>query len=321
MKFVTMFISGGVVYYFQSRFILYKNHNCSGGEKGMKKTGNITLVLRRTILSLVLILLTSCVPLGAAAQEDKPTCVPAGSGFYNFPPSNTQGKLAKEVTDALFKKYSSNQSIAKHEAFRFLQAEIRRWSYYRDAGDGKAQVRLLVTFITPEIVQAVVLNEILSSPNPPEKSLDSYMVDGFKYIQKRNEFVFMLTFLPTTDAQNGQTFSVPPEYIRLHNTSRFDVQCTHSDDFLNGTQKFSDKNQSGFLFFPLGVNLSGKENDCLRTLDPEWDTSLMLQIDKAQVGTQAGQTVKWAIPFTSLLFTDGSLFRYCWQTNLVRVRY
>jgi hypothetical protein len=286
----------------------------------MKQIQKFLSVPGRIVLCLVLFLLAGC-GLGdiaaGATSTPQPTCSPSkGVGFYDFPPSPAQGEIAQTITKTIFDGYPDNPPAARREALRFLQAETKRWSHYRDGGENNTRVRMIITFITPELVQALVLNEALSSENPQAKSLDNYMLEGFSNFKRRNEFVFLLTFLPESTQENNPVFYVPPEKIRLHNTSSLNVPRTHSDDFLNGTLKFSDKNQSGFVFFPIGVNQSGKENDCSRVLDPEWDTSLMLEISGAKIGNQTEQTINWTIPFTSLLLPDGTIFKVDWNTEV-----
>jgi hypothetical protein len=260
-------------------------------------------------VSLGLFLITSCGEISSVTPIPKPSCLPTtGGGFYDFPPSNVQVGVAETITNQIFDLRYSNIQLARHEALRFLKIETRRWSHFRDEGENNAQVRMIITFITPELVQAAILNYVLSDPNFQTISLGNYKEESFNNLKKRNEFVFLLTFLPATD-QGDNIFSVPPERIRLHNTSKLDVPSTHSDDFLNGTLKYSEKNQSGYIFFPLGINESGKENDCSRVLDPERDTSLMLNITNATIGTRANQTISWPIPFTSLLLTESIPFQ------------
>jgi hypothetical protein len=272
-------------------------------------------VLIWMLISLELFFATSCDAMPGSTPVPKPTCLPTtGNGFYDFSLSNVEGKDAKNITYQIFSEgYSKNQLIARREALQFLKAETVRWSHFRDEGEKNAQVRMIVTFITPELLQAVILNYVLSRPDFQTINLDQYMQDNFDKLKKRNEFVFLLTFLPTPD-QGNKIFSVSPKDIRLHNTANLDVPPTHNDDFLNDALKFSEKNQSGFIFYPIGVNESGRENDCSRVLDPDWDTSLMLNITNATIGTQANQTISWPIPFASLLLTDGVSFKVDFTT-------
>lgn len=267
----------------------------------------------RSILFWILIslgLLTAgCGPALADIQTPKPNCLPAsGGGLYDFPVLNIQARDIETITNKIFYGACLNDQLkARREALRFLQIETKRWSYFQDEGENNTRVRTIITFITPELVQAVILNQVLARPNFQTINLGSYMQENFDKLKKRNELIFLLTFLPASD-QGDNSFSVPPERILLHNTSKLEVQSSHSDDFLNGTLKFSDKSQSGFIFFPLGVNESGKENDCSRVLDPERDTSLMLNITNATIGARGNQTISWHLPYTSLLLADGIPF-------------
>jgi hypothetical protein len=263
----------------------------------------------------ILLFVTSCDTMPGSTPAPKPTCLPtAGNRFYDISPSNIEGKDAEIIANQIFSEgYSKNLLIARREALRFLQVETKRWSHFKDVGEKNSQVRMIVTFITPELLRAVILNNVLSRPDFQTKDLGKNMQDNFDYLKRRNEFVFLLTFLPTPD-QGNKIFSVSPKDIRLHNTANLDVPPTHNDDFLNDSLKFSEKNQSGFIFYPIGVNASGRENDCSRVLDPDWDTSLMLNITNATIGTQANQTISWPIPFASLLLTDGVSFKVDFTT-------
>jgi hypothetical protein len=275
----------------------------------MKEIANTVSISKRIIFILVLISLTSCDAM-TVAPAAKSTCIPkTGGGFYDFPPSTPQGLEAQAITKTIFEGYSDNPQKARQEALRFLKEETRFWSYPQDSGEDTAQVRIIFTFITPELLQAIILAEALSHDPPLAQGYDSYMYAGFSNFKKRNEFVFLLTFLPEQNQQSNATFSIPPKSMKLHNTSDWDAVCTHSDDFLNGILKFSDKNQSGLVFFPIAVSKSGNEDDCSRVLDPEWDTSLMLNIANAKIGNQTEQPIQWALPFAPMVLADGTPFK------------
>jgi hypothetical protein len=217
------------------------------------------------------------------------------TGFF-YP--ELRSEEAKNVAERIYAQAPIDMAIAKREALKFLSYETERWSDVKyKSFDPQPRLRFIVSFLTPGLVRAIVLNHLLSTYNPAQvANLEAETGKSLAILDKREEFAFII-LIQAEQATTPIEFSVYPSEIQLHTTDGFQVKSTHSDDFLNLPLDTSKNLYSGLFFYPVKVSKNGI---CDLLLKPGTETSLLLKIDTAKISDQTNVMLDWVIYFPLL---------------------
>lgn len=245
-------------------------------------------------------------PVATITPTPFPTCGPTPTPiiFYSSAEGvlGSQNQLASDIAGDIYVKSlaarRANDTTAlsreKSRALQFLAYETMRWSQHVDIPEKK--VRLIVTFISPELIHAVILNHILYKDiKLTGDNLSDYTYKRLQGMDQRQEFLFLVTVqaeLPT----NGEIqIELPARNFFLKKNSDFRIPVSHTDGFFKQSIKLSSDQHAGFIYFPFGV--SEQKDTCQSTLDTSHDKYVMLVAEGAVIDKQEPQDIVWQVPF------------------------
>lgn len=251
----------------------------------------------------VALLFVGCASEPPADPQILPFCPSESSQIYTgeyYPELRSQE--AKNVADEIYSLASSDNPVGKREALKFLKYEAERWSSVQYINyDPQPRMRVIVTFLTPGLVRAIVLNHflykgILGQPD----LLEAETKKSLAILDRREEFAFIILIQPEI-ATTPVEFSLFPAEIIMHITDGSEVRSTHSDDILNSPLDTSENLYSGYFFYPVKVTRQGV---CSYLLKPGIETSLLLKIAVAKFAEQENVTLNWVVDFPLLFNLD-----------------
>lgn len=188
---------------------------------------------------------------------------------------------------------------ASYEAFQHLIKETQRWSDIEKVrfNDG-TEAEIVVTFISPELLQAVLLNNILKDgiitsdfQAEVKKILDS--------VAERGELLFMFTVTLPANHVNNHTMEIPVGSLTLNNTENAQLTPSHHDPNLG--QPINVSPAFGYVAYPQVEVLNG---ECKRALDPKYNANIVLALKNIQVDGAGSGPYSWTIPYAPLINSD-----------------
>ncbi len=241
-----------------------------------------------------------------------PTCIPTATPFKFF--SSTVGVLgsqnqeADNITGDIYVKSLAAKRIndvvgldrQKSRALQFLAYETMRWSSIQNVGEGDKQVRLVATFISPELIRAVILNHVIYKEMFEDKyisglNLSAYSDQRLRAMDERQEFLFLVTIQAEVPEGSEIQIELPATNFFLKKNTDFRVPVSHTDGFFKHSLKMSTSQHTGFLYFPFGV--SRQVNTCQQTLDMLHDKYIMLSVEGAVIDGKKYDEITWQLPF------------------------
>lgn len=241
-----------------------------------------------------------------------PTCIPTATPFKFF--SSTAGVLGSQnqeadslagqiYVSALGANSAKNITTLdsdKSRALQFLAYETMRWSSVQNIDDGDKKIRLVVTFISPELIRAVIINhaiykEMYTNEAIPGHNLSAYTNDRLQVMDERQEFLFLVTIQAEVPEGSEIQIELPATNFFLKKNTDFRVPVSHTDGFFKHSLKMSSSQHTGFLYFPFGV--SKKTDACQQTLDTLHDKYIMLSVEGAVIDGKKYDEITWQIPF------------------------
>ncbi|MGA7194974.1 MAG: hypothetical protein WBW94_15210 [Anaerolineales bacterium] len=250
----------------------------------------------------ICLFLVACAPAVAATDTPPPpTCVSPATGAIN-PYISSSDSYASFIYQQ-YKNKVINLDLAKQEAFSQLANQTKRWSDYRDLGLNETQMaRITITYVSPELIEYIVLNDILFDKDNPE-NLDDELKNQLNDLGSRNELLFFITI--TGPKYNDQaynddllTISIPFKQMRLINGSDLMVVPTHDDHVLNEPIQITQGPISGIIGYPISVAQGGS---CVWIMDPKWNTTITLDVSSITLNQTQIDTQSWSIPYASLV--------------------
>ena len=257
------------------------------------------------------ILLTACAPATPPGIPDMPPCTPTAPNvnIYKATPQSWTRVIFQLAATPLPPSTSpQDQQIqqAQNAAFDLLVNQVKRWSAIDNIVlSPTKEVRITVTLISPELIQAAYLNDILfrrmlfSDPDESAKKI----LDG---IAERDELLFLVTITTikydeTATGENLITLNFPVNEMTLTNAANLPVSPDHVDHGLGQSIRITQGPVSGYVAYPLAV-LSGDQ--CIWVLNPEFNQNINISVPSLIVNNidQGPQT--WTIKYVPLLNVD-----------------
>jgi len=258
------------------------------------------------VLFVVCFLIIGCGPEASAKTQFLAPCESVNAQIYtgNFYPE-LQSMEAINVADTIYMLAYQNLPLARSKALKFLSYETERWSDIQNFPEiTQPNVRVIVTFISPALVRAIVLNQLLAHYNPTQvASLEVATLESLTSLDRKEEFAFSF-LIQAREPTPPNNFLIPLADIQLHTTAGTQVKSSHNDDYLNLPITSSEHRYSGFFFYPARVIKNGV---CSPLLKPETETSLTLMINTAEIGSQKNVLLHWQIYLPLLAGLNGSL--------------
>ena len=190
---------------------------------------------------------------------------------------------------------------ARYAAFQQLVYETKRWSDTRTiklSDSSKAHITL--TYISPELLQAVFLNEVLENRYPTYGFQDQ-LQQALNKVAARDELLFLVTVTTTNDNANPthHTIKIPIESMFLYNAENLEISRSHGDHNLELVLDTSLVPVSGYLAYPLAL-ISASE--CKWVLDPKYNTNIVITLPFIEVDDVSNKNpIFWTIPYAPLI--------------------
>lgn len=248
--------------------------------------------------------------LSATPTPIPPTPLPAkckpAEGFYQKTSNATNHRansIAGDIYLSSLNARASNDEAwlarERSKALQLLAYETLRWSRVKDAPKDEKKLRMILTFVSPELIHAVMLNYVISNNvSVANNNFGSYVQTILQYMDSREEYVFLLTMQAELPENIGMEIEFRPKKIFLKNSEGMMAVSSRMDDVFN--QKFdmaSSKQRVGFLNFPQAVIY---ENECRLALDMMNDKKISLNMENVEIDGEKSALL-FEIPFASLL--------------------
>lgn len=269
----------------------------------MKRSRILPFILFGVLFTLFII--TSCDGLGPRL---KPTQTPApppaplkacksSETYY----SNTEGILgnmnqrASIIAGDIYIQSLNARAVndearllrEKSRALQLLAYETLRWSRVEDKQEDGKKLRIIITFISPELVHAVVLNTVISSNlTLPNNNLSEYTKSILQGMDQRREYVFLLTMQAELPKQTDMEIELRPKKILLKKMEEFQVPASQVDKIYSQAFNMASSSQrAGFIYFPQTVTY---ENECVPVLDALHDKDITVVMENVKINEQKG---------------------------------
>jgi hypothetical protein len=190
---------------------------------------------------------------------------------------------------------------ARYAAFQYLINETIRWSdvetiKFNDSSEGE----IVITFISPELLQAVFLNNTLKDLTVAS-DFQTHVLSALETVAGREELLFMITVTaPGNNTNlNNHVVKIPIGSLVLNNAENAQVSPTHNDYNLGQPINSSAEAVFGYLAYPLVRQPS--PDKCKLTLDPKFDTNIVISLPAIDVDGVVSGPYSWTIPYAALL--------------------
>ena len=209
------------------------------------------------------------------------------------------------VTSNPFIQPSDQQMLgARYEAFQLLIKQTKRWSTIETLKlDDTNEMQFIVTFISPELVQAVFLNKVLND-RFITSDFQVHLQNVLNSIATRDELLFLVTV--TATGNNNISFTpyvieIPITQMVLKNAGNLESAPVHEDHNLEQPINSSFAPVFGYIAYPFGMLSS---NGCDWILDPKYNTNIVITVPDIKKDNISSRKYTWTIPYKSLIDTE-----------------
>jgi hypothetical protein len=257
------------------------------------------------------ILLTACAPASDIPQPlpEVPSCTPSAPDpnvYRSTPPQNWEDVIMQYAATPVAPNQTPQDlqiQQAQYAALDQLTAQVKRWSSSDNIVlSTTKEIRITVTLISPALIQAVYLNQVLYSRQFYANS-NELARQALEKVAERDELLFLVTITETnydeaSVGNNSTTLNIPLTQMILINASNLSVAPDHDDHSLNEQIRISQGPVSGYIAYPFTVQ-SG--NECALVFDARFNTSITISVPHVLVnGLDQGQQT-WAIQQAPLI--------------------
>lgn len=262
----------------------------------------------------IMIGLSGCEPLPQTSEVIVPIviCTPDSPmvNVYRAAPQPWANKIFEYAFPAIPTPIPPNPPIlfseqaildARYTAFQQLIKETTRWSDTQTINlNDSSKARVTLTYISPELFQAVFLNEVLRD-NLLTYGFQDQLQNILNTIAERDELLFLLTMTAKNNDSNQirHTMKIPIESMAMHNAENLIVSHGHDDHNLEQLIDTLSDPVFGYLAFPL-TQVSASQ--CKWILDPKYNTNIVVTVPYVEVdGVNNKTPYFWTIPYVSLM--------------------
>jgi hypothetical protein len=210
--------------------------------------------------------LPACIPNATSTQSaDQTICMPISSqptqdNIYKATPQIWVDYIYQHAATPIPPNNSlQEQQIieARYAVLNILTEETKRWSTYQTIGLGNGgEARITITFIGPELTQAIYLNDVLEHHKMPISDFASQLQKVLDSMAARDEFVFLVSVTATqydysASSENLTTINLPTDDMTMINAAGVKVHHEHDDNILGQTIYLSCGPVCGYLAYPM----------------------------------------------------------------------
>jgi len=189
---------------------------------------------------------------------------------------------------------------ARYAAFQYLIEQTRRWTDIETIKfkDGSS-VELAITFVSPELLQAVFLNnslddrvQVLDFQSQARAALDS--------IAGRQEALFLLTVVSPVNntSVNNHTLKIDTAQLKLKNAEGLELKPSHIESNLGEPINSAAEAVFGYFGYPL---IESETGSCKWALNPKYNTNIVITLPSIEVDGAGVGTFSWTIAYAPLM--------------------
>ena len=265
------------------------------------------LATTKSVVILIIfgIMVSSCAPtVSASAMYVLPCDPPTNEG-------NVYRQGVQPILGSYYQTAFSNpndlqlyQSM-QHEAIKLLAAQTERWSDSIDIALESKFIRITVTYLSPELVQTIILNHYLfrGISNYVNNDFGAHITSKMDGIASRNEHIFFVTttaskYEEPTSNSDFVIVQLPLKSLVLTNSSNIQVNPQHDDYHLEERIDLTYNPAHGYFSYPMAVNVN---ETCEFLLDKANNTKLTLSIPYIDINGTRYETRPWILDYAPLI--------------------
>jgi hypothetical protein len=211
----------------------------------------------------------------------------------NLPPADISNLQGRKILDA------------QYAALNLLARQAERWTKIKEIDlDGANKARIAITYLSPELLEAVLQNHILAHA-PHRVNVWETIQKELDQVYRRDELIFLVTVIPDSQASSRHTIDLNPRQLILRNTNDYAVAPMHDDHNLEIPIDLSDGPEFGFINYPISVTING---GCENILDRESNTKINIETQTILVDSVSKGPYVWMIHYAPLVETGISFF-------------
>jgi hypothetical protein len=198
---------------------------------------------------------------------------------------------------------SQNFLVAKYNAFLTLVGQVRASSHYEDVLVGDTLlVRITITFISPQLIESVVLNRIFFS-GIPVTDFQATVKVAEDDIADRDEIPFLVTVTASEYHEklmpnDSLIVDLAIRSMQLTSSSGVSTASPHTDGHLRYPINLRSEPEHGYMAFPIAVTAN---EICNWMLDPKWNSTLTIYAPDLLINEQQYGPLTWSIDYHSLV--------------------
>lgn len=200
---------------------------------------------------------------------------------------------------------SINLAKARYAALDRLTHQVERWTDIQSIKvDDTSEIKIMVTFLHPDLIQAVALNNsLLNNPNvlnnpAPIQQIRDEVTKALKQFEARNKLIFLIT-IPKIDGAPHTIYTDIHKMI-LKNSKNISIPPAYEEHNLDQTISPNERSVFGYFYYPLEVMDS---NNCIELLSSEYNSWIVIENPAFVIDNASAESKTWTIPYTPLLET------------------
>lgn len=190
---------------------------------------------------------------------------------------------------------------SQYTASQYLMGEtIRATDVISIRGSNANQVHIMITFLSPLLIQAAYLNDYILKSQPLSE-FEQRMLASTAKTAERGELLFLVTIIsdnPNTSLAASSVTDIPIENLMLVNADGLQVAPAHYDRNLDQPFESSAIFETGIMGYPIGVQRNGF---CVWVLDPKFNRNIVIVGTSITAGQDTNATHTWTIPYEALV--------------------
>lgn len=183
-----------------------------------------------------------------------------------------------------------------------LVNETKNWSDVQTIKlDDSSKAQIVVTFISPQLIQAVYYSEVSS-----RGSVVSSLQSALDAVAVRDELIFFVSIITTTNNSLNTTphkIQIPIQKMVIMNADDVDAPPLHDDHILAQPIDSSYEPVFGYLSYPIAM-IHGTE--CSWILNPSYNKKIIITVSDIFVDGLSVGAHTWMIPYSSLFKVGAS---------------
>lgn len=247
----------------------------------------------------------ACAPAASANGLYAASCHPPtieGNVYRQTPQPN----LGSFYTSAFLEiADTQNYQTIQHEALKLLASQTKKWSDSVDIFLGSKNIRLTITYLSPELIHTIILNHYLfrNNRNLLNTGFDSGVASLIERIANRNEQIFLIT-LTASRYEQGTSYSdpviihLPLQSLVLTTSSNVQVIPQHDDHNLEERIDLTYLPAHGSFSYPMAVIVN---ENCEFLLDDTNNMHLDISVPYIDVNGTRYETRSWMFEYAPLL--------------------